>query len=598
MGFFKNFKAEEQFKMETISQPMSLEPSQHRHELVDRLDILRKNESFCDVTIAVKGKEFKAHKAVLAAASPFFLTLLTSDMIESKEQLIKIELEEATAAVMEDVVKYVYTGNVLVTEERAHNLIATADYLLLTGLKTLAFNFLKEAVTIENCIFNYYFADKYQCLGLKEKSCHVINSNFTVVMEREDFLKLDKSQVMEWVSSDDIIVGAEEDVFKGIVKWVSHNKSEREGAFPELLHQIRLASVSFDFVLNKLMKEELFKNDTEFGLNYVVDAVKFMLGATDGRVNQQPRKSLGELDGMFVCGGRKALCYIPLQNTWYKLAVRPVYHGGNFLVQLKSKIYTKYSQGGSKPMEYYIPATNSWGTIEVKPDDTSLSCCAVLKGDLYAADFNSQSEGKIFRYDVDGNFWHKLEVSSIKLDAPCFVSDDKYLYIIGGRDVSIKTSLSKARRLDPSTNEWTDVADINERRYHACGAVMNGKIFIAGGQQTREAISSCEVYDPSTDQWQLMPSLRVPRHDASMVCVQGKLYVLGGTITKKKKAFGYPRRVLSVEMFDLDRDEWIEKSAVPVDSFETLWEAEEKNQFQACFARLYKDVIDKLVPIN
>ena len=178
---------------------MSPEASQHCHEITQRLDILRTSESFCDVTIVAKGKEFKAHKAVLAAASPFFLTLLTSDMKESKEQLIKIELEEATAAVMEDVLKYVYTGNVLVTEERAHNLIATADYFLLPGLKSLAVNFLRELVTVENCIFNYYFAEKYRCAELKENSRQVINSNFIVVMETEDFLKLDMKQVMEWV---------------------------------------------------------------------------------------------------------------------------------------------------------------------------------------------------------------------------------------------------------------------------------------------------------------------------------------------------------------------------------------------------------------
>ena len=163
------------FKMEALSQPMSPDASQHCREITQRLDILRTYESLCDVTIVAKGKEFKAHKAVLAAASPFFLTLLISDMKESKEQLIKIELQEATAAVMEDVLKYVYTGKILVTEERAHNLIATADYLLLPGLKSTAGNFQGEVLTVENCIFNYYFAEKYQCVELKEKSRQIIN---------------------------------------------------------------------------------------------------------------------------------------------------------------------------------------------------------------------------------------------------------------------------------------------------------------------------------------------------------------------------------------------------------------------------------------
>ena len=97
-------------------------------------------------------------------------------MKESNEQLIKVELEEATETVMEDALKYLYTGNVTVVEERAHNLIATANFLLLPSLKTMAANVLKETVTTENCVFNYYFAEKYEVVELKEKCREVIKS--------------------------------------------------------------------------------------------------------------------------------------------------------------------------------------------------------------------------------------------------------------------------------------------------------------------------------------------------------------------------------------------------------------------------------------
>ena len=155
--------------------------------------------------VEVKGKEFKAHKAVLAAVSPFFLTLLESNMRESNEHLIKIELEDATASIMEDVLKYVYTGNVSVTEESAHNLIATADYLFLPGLKSLGCDFLKGILSTENYVFYYNFAERYQCMNLKEECREFIKSNFSAVMETDDFLNLDAKQVLEWVPRDDII---------------------------------------------------------------------------------------------------------------------------------------------------------------------------------------------------------------------------------------------------------------------------------------------------------------------------------------------------------------------------------------------------------
>ena len=579
---------------------MSPEPSHHRQELVQRLDILRANERFCDVTITVKGKEFKTHKVVLAAASPFFLTLLTSDMRESNEQLIRIKLEEATASVMEDVLKYVYTGNVSVTDESAHDLFATADYLLLPGLKTMAGNFLKELITVENCIFNYYFARKYQFVELMEKSCEVINLNFSVVMETEDFLNLDVKRVMEWVSSDDVTVIAEEEVFKGIVKWVLHSKSEREGDFCELLRQVRLASVSHDFLMNELMKEELVTKDPEFGLHFVVDAMKLTLNTTDEQANQRPRKCLEKhRDGIFVCGGRKALCYFPQHDVWYRLADTLFNHNNQTLAVWKNNVYIGgiCNVGKSQVMEYYVPYTNSWGTIQRDIDEANFTCCAVLKGALYATYFAPHSLGRIFRYDPETNCWNKVmdPPKTQRLSSPCVVADEQHLYVMGGF-LKGNCLSSTTRRFDPSNNKWEEAADINEGRYSAFGAAMNGKVFMAGGRQSwQKAISSCEVYSPSTDEWQLMPSLKVPRFTASMVCCKGRLYVVGGIIISDRNNY---LRVLSVEEFDPERNEWVEKSAIPVKSFETPEEVKKMNRFQACFARLYKGVIDKLEPLN
>ena len=588
------------FKMETLSEPMLLEPSQHRQELLDRLDILRTNESFCDVTIVAKGIEFKAHKAVLAATSPFFLTLLTSDMKESKEQLIKIELEEATAAVMEDVLKYVYTGNVLVTEERAHNLIATADYLLLPGLKTLAGNFLQEVVSIENCIFNYYFADKYRCVELKEKSRQVINSHFTDAKETEDFLNLDVKQVMEWVSSDDITVRAEEEVFKGIVKWVSHNKSEREEAFPELLHQVRLTSVSHDYLLNELIKEELITTNTKFGLNFVTDTMKLVLNSIDGHVTQKPRKCLDtHMDGMFICGGRKALCYFPQQNLWYSLADKTFDRPINSLAHYRGRIYvgsTNTDESDPQVIEYYFSSANSWGTFQRGKDVTNNFCCRVLRGDLYVINLSSTS-GAIFRCDVERNVWNKVMDPPATPRNPCVVTDEHYLYKIGGV-MEDGSASSTTTRFDPNDHKCEEIADLNEARFNAFGAAMNDKVYVAGGQQAWYIVlSSCEVYNPSTNEWQLMPSLKVPRFGASMVCLQGeRLYVFGGQ--KCNESWSYPREI-TIEEFGSEMKEWAEKSVIPVKSFESAEEQKKaKNRFQACSARLHKGVIDKLKPLN
>ena len=584
--------------MECLAESLSADPFKHREELLERLDILRNNDIFCDVTIAVKGKEFKAHRAVLAAASPFFLTLLTSDMKEGNEKLIEVELEEATESVMEDALEYLYTGNVTVVEGRAHNLIATANFLLLPSLKTMAANVLKDTLTTENCIFNYYFAEKYDCVELKDKCRKVINTNFSVVMETEDFLKLDQKQVIEWVSNDDVIVNEEENIFKGIVRWVSHNKSEREGDFPELLHQVRLPFLSHDFLLDELVKDELITKDPVFCSNFVINAMKVVLSSSDSP--QQPRKCQEtHIDGIFICGGKRALCYFPQKDMWCCLADSPFQdYEGHSLVEYKSNIYVADGEtrrlGESHVFEFYSPLKNSWGTAQRNDDITDFTCLTVLKGDMYAICFaNFPKKGRICRYDSEKNCWQDIDAPPCLQDRACVVADKQFLYIIGGTLDWGASAVCTTNRFDPINNELEELADINWARYNASGAAMNGKVFIAGGQSSRKTIvRSTEAFDPSSNEWQCVTDLALPHFNANMVCFEGMLFVLGGTTYTKSDGI---TRTLTVEMFDRGINEWKVKSSIPVESLEM---SQKKNKYQACFAKFNKKMVEKLQPLS
>ena len=588
--------------MEELSQPLSSEPSRHVQHLLERVETQRRNDHLCDVTVLVKDKYFKAHKVLLTASSPFFRKLLTSGMRESNEDVIKIELDEATEDIMEDVLSYIYTGDVLITDERAHNLIATADYLLLPGLKTVASNFIKKNLTPKNCIFNFYFAEKYDCRKLKEKACEVVKSNFTVVMETEGFLELQAKEVSDWVSRDDIIIGAEEEVLHGIVKWVSYNKSEREVHFTELLHHICLQSIPGDVLLNEIVQEDIFSQNAEFALKFVLDAMELKArNSTDGQVSQNYRKCLETFkDGIFVCGGKKALAYFPTEDKWYKLRDAAFDYQSHCLVQWKDKIHIFRENcntvGESKGFrEYYQPNINSWGSIQSN-HIRSINRCIIFKGNLYMLSFKRNSEQEMYIYDAKTNCRNEVDPPSAEQHNPCVVASDQYLYLIGGSNEFME-DLSRSTRFDPTNNTWEDIANINEARHSACGAAMSGQVYIAGGKaqgRFRHGLSSCEMYSPSSNVWQVISCLRKARYDASMVCLEGKLYVLGG----KGSSRGQIQRVLTIEELDSESREWTVRSVVPVDNFETSEENENKREYQACFAIFSKRVIDDLWPLN
>ena len=105
----------------------------------------------CDITLVVKdGKQFLAHGKVLSKASPFFERLLGSDMKESNEGVIR--LHTIAESQMADILRFVYRGSILISsQEYAVNLLETADFLLLSKLKTLAEKFLEQHITNDNC---------------------------------------------------------------------------------------------------------------------------------------------------------------------------------------------------------------------------------------------------------------------------------------------------------------------------------------------------------------------------------------------------------------------------------------------------------------
>ena len=594
--------------MSVLSEPMKADPSQHRQELIERLDALRRDERFCDVTVAVNGKEFKTHKVVLAAASPFFLALLESDMKESNEQLISIELEEAASSVMDEVLKYIYTGNVSVSKEICHNLIATADYLLLPGLKTFAGNFMKENLTIENCIFNYYFADKYQCFELREGAHEEIITNFSAVMETGDFLNLDIKQVIDWVSSDDIIVGAEEEIFKGTIKWVSHNKTERERHVLDLLHQVRLRSISSEFLFHELIHEELITSSLDC-VNFVLGHVECVFNSTSESCSKPARKCLQMLeDVIFVCGGRKALCYLPHTDEWYQLMGTTLEHQDHAAVQYRGKVYifskqgVRYESDQSQLAEYYMPSTDSWGAFQTKfQHEEEFTSLFVLDGDtaLYALTNTEISpENTIYRYHPDKNTWEMCGDEALSRWGACGVTDGKCIYIMGGTKDETQeiNGTTKVEKFSPNESIWEEVAAMNEARHSAFGAAMNGKIYIAGGLhkngQICSVLKTCEVYNPSTDEWQLIPSLNAPRHSASMVSFKGALYVVGGLKHQIKS------RELSVEILDFDANEWREKSTIPIKIKKLSVRVKKEMHYKACSATIYKDQLKKPLKVS
>lgn len=207
--------------VDLASEPISdTEKQQYCVEMMQRLNIQRRNEDSCDLILEVGSGDdqarLKAHRNVLCAASPFFYNTLNTEMKEKKEGVIR--LEEASKGLMEDILEYLYTGHVYISERNAVDLLAMADYLIIPSLKVKSCELISQSMSHTNCLLFYYAAMRYQCTGLQERTRNFILANFMRVTGTDDFLELSRKQVEEWISSDEIKVKSEEEVFQVIVR--------------------------------------------------------------------------------------------------------------------------------------------------------------------------------------------------------------------------------------------------------------------------------------------------------------------------------------------------------------------------------------------
>lgn len=69
----------------------------------------------CDVVLVADDHELRAHKAVLCACSAYFYAMFTCELAESNSE--RITLQEVDGNALAQLIDFVYTSEIQVTEE-------------------------------------------------------------------------------------------------------------------------------------------------------------------------------------------------------------------------------------------------------------------------------------------------------------------------------------------------------------------------------------------------------------------------------------------------------------------------------------------------
>ena len=532
-------------------------------EMMKRLDIQRKKGQFCDVVLEVWNGEdqarFNAHRVVLCAGSPFFYSALNNDMKESKEGLIR--LEDMSKVAIEELLDYLYTGHVDVTQHNAFDLLKIADFLVIPSLKEVSSKFIIQSLSSSNCFRAYYLAVNYRCFELQEKARDFIYANFTRVVEHEDFLNLTINEVEEWISSDEIRVRGEEDVFEAIVKWVEQKGSGEREKFFELFRHVRLIYLSRNYVLNDILPHPLITNEKACTA-FVLDTIKHVsCGSEECFFAQAPRNCLKTAEDCLVVSGiTKTLCYVAHEDKWYQMADKAksrylysasAYHG---------KLYINHGTGVDYAIERFDPAVNSWAPLTSYSGEMSQYFAAVVyfQGFLYVigGKQNGEVANCVHKYSPDTNLWQEVAAMNVSRFSPRAVADEDTIYAIGGQKND--QILDVVERFDSKMNSWCRVASMLEKKLLPCVAILNTRVFLFGGYTSirpPQVSSSIEMYDRTSNMWTAIQGISAPTRCFSVTSFKGSVYVIGNWTQESPGSF--------LRIYDVEKNEWKHCSSVP-----------------------------------
>jgi hypothetical protein len=170
-----------------------------------------------DCIVVVEGREFAAHRVVLAAASPFMKAAFASGMQESISA--RVTLRDMRAAVFEAVITFMYENATSVPEADIAEVLQAARLLQEQELTNATLNLLIARLSPASCIQTWRMGDVLSLPSLANAAKLFALKHLSEVSAQDSFATLPAAWLHELLRSDDLVVAGEQVVYHALQQW-------------------------------------------------------------------------------------------------------------------------------------------------------------------------------------------------------------------------------------------------------------------------------------------------------------------------------------------------------------------------------------------
>lgn len=533
-------------------------PGFHK-DVLQRVHKLRVHRKLCDVILRAADREIPTHRAILAAISPYFQAMFTHELVESSQEVV--DIRDMNADILSALVDFAYTGEIELTINNVQEVLSAASLLQIIQVQELCCSFLMKQLDVTNCLGIKNFVEANGCTQVCADIDHFAAKHFQQVSSGSEFLSSSWENVCTLISSPELKVDKEEEVYTVVMEWIKQDPSERSQHLPKLLKHVRLPMVSVSFLIDNVDEEPLIKASTECrdlldeAKRYHLMPSKRNLRSDNPRFHS--RKSTVGL--LYAVGGKESSesitrsveVYNMLDNEWKETTGMIVRRQQLGVGVLEGKVYAVGGSDGSlrlSSVECFDPATNFWSFVAPMGTCRSGVGVGVLGGAMYAA---GGYDGRtclntVERYDLDKNVWTTIASMSTRRSFPGIAVYDGRLYVFGGNDGT--SFLNVVESYDPHINRWVTNTPLNKPRAGIGVAVLGELIFVGGGNDGTSRLDCVDYLDVRAGRWHSAARMTSARDGVSLCCVGGNLMAVGG--------INGPSYLRTTELYDSVSNTW------------------------------------------
>lgn len=275
---------------------------------------------------------------------------------------------------------------------------------------------------------------------------------------------------------------------------------------------------------------------------------------------------------------------VPKLGAWQEVAPSPGGHieGAAAVVQGRLYLisgfesYTNNILVAGNRVDVYDPTTNTWSLKNPAPMSFSHSQTAVDGQYIWiAGGFVGNNPGtatdQVWRYDTVSDTWASGPALPRLHASAALVTAGRTLHYIGGilDDRQTDDNVHWALNLDNPT-QWIELAPLPRPRNHIQAVVIEGIIYIAGGQVghdgTRYDVDWLDAYDIASNTWTTRASLPVIRShfEAGTLVLGERMVILSG----KSGPGGENWPLSDVLAYNPQTDSWTQIATLPFGWYE------------------------------